>query len=479
MNMHRGKSLAIAAITALFITACSSGGSEGTGANGGGGGGIPSAVSFGTVTQLGSVYVNDVHYVTSSATIKIDDNPSTDDQLKVGQVVVVSGSIDDNGVDGTASSVTVESVVKGPVDAVYNPTTRELGVLGQTIQVTDLTIIDDSLSGGVAGLNNGDEVKIHGHVRGNGIIEATLIEDSNVALTEYKVIGLAQSIDAPNFTFAIGNLIINYTTADVSDLSGGMPSAGQLVEVKGDTTLSANTLVATRVDPTGVTSSNNNAPYVEIEGFVTAVTATAPITFTIGNIPVTTTNSTIYEGGLPEDVLVGSKLEVDGQLTDGTLAASKVQFRYNVKIEGNVSTTDGNSTLTVIGLSGITINLDGLTEMDGSPAVDHEIRLRGYKTGSGTVTATRFEDRGASGDPTPRTILQAPVESEVNGTSITLLGITVNTTASGFEFRDTSDVALSSDAFYNLVDVGTLVKARGDYNDSTLVIDWDQAEVED
>ena len=157
MNMHRGKSLAIAAITALFITACSSGGSEGTGADGGdGGGGVPTAVSFGTITQLGSAYVNDVHYVTSSATVKIDDSPSTDDQLKVGQVVVVSGSIDDNGVDGTASSVTVESVVKGPVDVVYNATTRELGVLGQTIQVTDLTIIDDSISGGVAGLNIND-----------------------------------------------------------------------------------------------------------------------------------------------------------------------------------------------------------------------------------------------------------------------------------------------------------------------------------
>ena len=315
-------------------------------------------------------------------------------------------------------------------------------------------------------------------MRDNGLIEATLIEDSNVALTEYKVIGLAQSVTATNFS--IGSLDIDYSGADVSDLSGSMPSANQLVEVKGDTTLNAGSLVATKVEPTGVTSSNNNAPYVEIEGFVTEVTSvTPPITFTIGNIPVTTTNSTIYEGGLPEDVLVGSKLEVDGQLTDGTLAASKVQFRYNVKIEGNVSTTDGSSTLTVVGLSGITVSLDGLTEMDGSPVADHEIRLRGYKTGSGTVTATRFEDRGLSGDPTPRTILQAPVESEVPGTSFTLLGITVTTSGGGFAFRDTSDAVLSSDAFYNLVDVGTLVKARGDYNDSTFVVDWDQAEVED
>ena len=290
MKLHRGKSIAVAAITALFINACSSGGSEGTGVIGDPGG-TPSAVSFGTVTQLGSVHVNGVHYVTSSATIKIDDNPSAEDQLKVGQVVVVGGSIDDNGVDGTASSVTLESVVKGPVDAVYNATTRELGVLGQTVQVTDLTIIDDSI-GNIDTLAIDDEVKVHGHVRGNGLIEATLIEDSNVALTEYKVIGFAQSITANDFS--IGTLSIDYTNADVSDLSGGMPSAGQLVEVK----LDVNTLVATKVEPTGVSSSNNSVSYVEIEGFVTAYTSAA--SFTVGNIPVTTSASTVYEGGLPE-----------------------------------------------------------------------------------------------------------------------------------------------------------------------------------
>jgi len=417
--------------------------------------------------------VNGVHYVTSSATIKIDDNPSDEDQLKVGQVVVVGGSIDDNGVDGTASSVTVESVVKGPVDAMYNATTRELGVLGQTVQVTDLTIIDDSLAGGLAGLSNGDEVKVHGHVRGDGLIEATLIEDSNVALTEYKVIGFAQSITATNFS--IGNLDIDYTNADVSDLSGGMPSAGQLVEVK----LDVNTLVATKVEPTGVSSSNNSVSYVEIEGFVTAYTSAA--SFTVGNIPVTTSASTIYEGGLPEDIALGSKLEVDGQLTDGTLAATKVQFRYNVKIEGNVASitsNNGTTSLTIVGLDGVTVKVDGLTEVidDTLPIADNEVRLRGYKTGSSSVNATRIEDRGNSGDPTPRTILQAPVDIEVTGTSFTLLGVTVTTTGGGFEFRDVDDTLLSSDAFYNLVDVGTLVKARGDYNGSS--IEWDQAELE-
>ena len=466
MNTRSLKLISIAGFFAMLINACSSGGSEGTGLDG-----EPDTVSFGTVTQLGSAYVNGVHYITTNADVTVDDNPGTESDIRVGQVVVVSGSIDDNGIDGTASTVTVESVVKGPIDSIYNATTRELGVMGQTIQVTDLTVIDDSI-GNVNTLAIDDEVKIHGHVRGNGLIEATLIEDSAVALTEYKVIGLSQSVTATNFS--IGSLDINYSGADVSDLSGGMPSASQLVEVKGTPPLNMGTLMATKVEPAGVTSNNNNVDYVEIEGFVTTVTnPTPPISFTLGNIPVTTSNTTLYEGGLPEDVLVGSKLEVDGQLSNGTLIASKIQFRYNVKIEANVDSFDG-TTLTIVGLNGITVTVDGLTEVDSSPVAGNEVRLRGYKTGNGAVTATRIEDRGSASN---RAILQAPVESEVTGTSITLLGITVTTTAIDFQFQDVTDMNLTSDAFYNLVDVGTLVKARGDYNAAT--VDWDQAEVED
>lgn len=469
MKSHRIISVAGLTLAAVMLNACS-GGSEGTGHTGGGGGGNPDAMAFGAVTQLGSVYVNDVRYVTSNATVTIDDNPGIESDLRVGQTVVVSGSINDDNVNGTANSVIVESVVKGPVDVVYNGTTRVLIVLGQTIQVSDLTVIDDSLAGGVAGLNVDDEIKIHGHVRGNGVIEATLIEDSNEPLTEYKVIGFAQGVGA--ITFNIGNLTIDYSGADVSDLNGGMPTVGQLIEVKGVKPLSAGTLVATKVEPAGVSSAN--VPYVEIEGFVTVFSSSA--SFTVGNIPVITSASTVFEGGLPEDISLGSKLEVDGQLSNGTLVASKVQFRYNVKIEGNVASYTG-TTMTIVGLGGITVNIDGLTETDGTPTEGNEVRLRGYKTGNTTVNATRVEDRGP-GDPTPRTILQAPVDSEVSGSSITMLGVIVNTTGGGFEFRDINDMPLSSSAFYNLVDVGTLVKARGDYNDGTMSIEWDQAELE-
>ena len=464
MNVHWARLVAVAAAIILLVSSCS-GGSEGTGFVGDPPQ-TPSAVSFGTVTQLGSVYVNDVHYVTSDATIRVDDNPGVESDLKVGQTVFVGGTLDSDGANGNASIVTVESVVKGPVDIVYNSATRELGVLGQRIQVTDLTIVDDSLSGGIENLAVDDEIKIHGHVRGNGLVEATLIEDSNVALAEYKVIGFAQSVSATNFS--IGNLNIDYSSAEVGDLIGGMPSADQLVEVK----LNISNLLATKVEPAGITTTSTNISYVEIEGFVTSFNSSA--SFTVGNIPVTTSASTVYEGGLPEDIGLGSKLEVDGQLVNGTLTASKVQFRYNVKIEGNVATTDGSTTLTIVGLGGITVNIDGLTEMEGTPVVGNEVRLRGYKTDSNTVTATRFEDRGGSGN---RAILQAPVDSEDTGTSITLLGVTVTTTVPGFEFRDVTDMVLSSNAFYNLVDVGTLVKVRGNYSGSSVI--WDQAEVED
>ena len=66
----------------------------GLGACGGGGGGSTAAggknVTVGVVTGFGSVYVNGCEYETDSASISVDGQSATEDDLSVGDVVEVT-----------------------------------------------------------------------------------------------------------------------------------------------------------------------------------------------------------------------------------------------------------------------------------------------------------------------------------------------------------------------------------------------------
>lgn len=438
-------------IASLFIISCGGGGGSGYS-------GDPDTdvVSIGAVEKLGSVYVNGVRYDTSTSNITVDDNPGSESDLRAGQTVVVNGTINNDGVNGVAQTVAVRSVVKGSVSANNFATSRSLTVLGQTVQITDLTIVDNSISDILALLNT--DVEIHGHVRGQGVIEATYIEAK--ALLEYKIIGVATNITASSFM--IGSQSINYTNEITSGLSDGA-----LVEVKGATTLDGGNLVASKVEAIGL--SQTNLPKIEIEGFVTSLNS--PSSFTLGNQPVTTDNSTRFEGGLADEITVASKLEVEGRLVDGVLQASKVSFRYNIKIEGDIASyTEG--VMSITGLPGISIVVDALTEIDGTTTDGRHVRLRGYKSRAGDVNAIRVVDRG---NADPRLILQGPVEAISAGSNLTTMGIVIDT-GSVTQFRDVDDTSVSAATFYSLIDLNSIVKVRDD--NSTGGVAWDNAEIE-
>ena len=101
-------------LSILFTLAASCGGGS-SGGNSGGNtpvdptppvGGIGrTGIAIGPISTFGSVIVNGVRYDTSSATFSVNGLSGSQDDLRVGQVITVSGSIDDNGVDGNADEV--------------------------------------------------------------------------------------------------------------------------------------------------------------------------------------------------------------------------------------------------------------------------------------------------------------------------------------------------------------------------------------
>ncbi len=458
----------LAASATLALAACGGGGgsSGGIGGTGGGGGIGGTGIAYGTITAFGSVWVNGVEYDTSNTIFKTDDNPNgggRQDDLRVGMVARVDGSISGK----TAATITEDDSVKGLVEQVIDA--NRMVVMGQTLQIDSTTRFDN----GVVPVA-GDRVEVHGLIAGDGVIAAGYIEKKTTAPTPpFAVKGIAKNQDGASQTFQVGTLTVQYAGADIGDMPTGSWN-GLQVDIKGSSCGGVapvcGTLVATKVEPAGANVSS--ASQAEIEGVIVALTADG---FTIGNQPVVTTANTRYEGGVAGDLIVGTKVEAEGSISNGVLTATKVSFRDAVKIEGDVASVNGG-TLTISGLPGVTVNVTTITELKdvtlGGLAAGQHLRIRGKLGAGNSMVATRLELRSADTDVE----LQAPAQAITPETSIRLLGVDIST-AGVSQYRDLTDAAITRSAFFAAARVNGLIKANGTRSGATVT--WTELELED
>src|SRR5690242_5090924 len=62
----------------------------------------------GPIAGFGSIFVNGVEYSTSGANVIVDNQPGSEGQLHAGQIVTIKGTVNDDGVTGTAAEVTFD-----------------------------------------------------------------------------------------------------------------------------------------------------------------------------------------------------------------------------------------------------------------------------------------------------------------------------------------------------------------------------------
>src|SRR5262245_14765927 len=335
---------------------------------GGGGTGMPSAtttVTSGAITGFGSVKLVGKEYGTQNTSFVIDGHPGSQNDLKVGMVVTVNGSLSSSGTR-TAATITQEDVVEGAIQAIPSTNDR-IVVLGQTILIDNGTLFDNNIPGqNIGGLNVGDLVEVNGFVKDKGLIIATLIEKKNPPAT-CQVKGIVENHNSGAQTFTIGGLTVNYSGAVINDMPNPAGKAWNdlLVEVKGSPcTQTVQPFIATKVKPEQINVAN--ADEVEVEGAITLFNS--PASFTVDGVPVITNSNTIFEGGVAGDLALGVEVEVEGSLTNGVLTAKEVSFRDNVEIEGDAATvTSGGGTpnLTISGLPGITVFVNAQTKFKG------------------------------------------------------------------------------------------------------------------
>jgi len=323
MNWTLWRNMILTAGTIVAVVSCGNGGPIASGGTGGTG------ISSGPVTGFGSVFVNNVEFGTTSSTVTLNGTSGPDEStdphrgLKVGMVVEVSGTFDDNGTTGTADSISYNDNLEGPITSItdIDATTKQAVVLGQSVIIDGQTAFD-STSFATLAVNN--LVEVSGLVDNTGVIHATYIELLAASFAnglEIEVKGTIHNLDNTARTFQINALNVNYSAASLP--SGGLAN-GQYVEVKGTSYDGGVTMTASEVDIENDTLGTTSAGRVEVEGYVTALAS--PTQFTVRNQAVQITGSTVFEGGSASDIAVGRKMEVEGSLANGLLTATKISF---------------------------------------------------------------------------------------------------------------------------------------------------------
>src|SRR5215475_6492985 len=133
-------------------------------------------VSTGPITRFGSVVLNGIEFDTTQAEIRVEDQIVREDELRIGMRVTVEGVRDNNGV-ASATRVVFRKNVEGLIDSI-DVVNNTLVVLGQTVLVDSLTVIEDRAQSSAIALSAlavGQFVDVSGLVDATGEILATRI----------------------------------------------------------------------------------------------------------------------------------------------------------------------------------------------------------------------------------------------------------------------------------------------------------------
>jgi hypothetical protein len=330
----------MALVFSLLLISCGSGG--GNSSSGGGIGGTGFAV-FGSITGFGSIVVNGTVVDTSNAVIILEGveigvgDQTVMDNLDIGRVVAVEGTVRRNGRSFSADRVTYNDNVEGPVESIraIDMTTKEIVVLGQTVIVNAITVFKGTTFETIA---QNDLIEVSGLVDDTGAIWANFVEKTGEFMPGImvEVKGFVENLDLDLKTFEINDLKVDYSIADTSGLPGGLPEEDVLVEVEGTLDAAGGEMLATEIDLTDELGIED-VDEIEVIGFVTDFISV--FEFTVGTQVVQTDANTLFVDGIPADIALGVKLEAEGRLDGGILFAEAIEFwdPDQIEVEGLVT----------------------------------------------------------------------------------------------------------------------------------------------
>jgi hypothetical protein len=462
-----------ALIGALSIASCGSSGTDsGPGIN-------PAAtsdlVTVGTITGFGSVIANGFEFNTDSATVTMNGEPGNLSDLRVGMVVSIRGSVNEETGAAVASQIRFSHEAEGPVTNL-NRLQNRFVVLGRTFMFDELTVFDGMSMDDFA---DGNMVRVSGQWRSEQRIQAThvhRIANAYSAGMAMKVKGEISGLNTAAQHFNIGTQACDYSAAAL-ELGDASLSNGLYVEVSSSSPMSGGDMLLDRIQARDRDRDKDQLCdgdcEFEIEGYVSSFTSATE--FEVEGQPVTTTSQTLYVNGTVDTLALDVKLAVDGTLDDaGVLVAERIVFRLPslVEIEADIEVISSDtSELTLLG---ITVTADESTLFrDHSAAgisdfgfddlvVGDRTEIRAYIDET-AVVATRLE----RDDPDDGVTLKAPVDT-IAQPSVTLLGVVI-TSSDNTVFQNEAQEVIDADTFFGLLTEGSVVRAEGTYDGASIL----------
>ena len=477
MMIKRYKELLITAITlsSVLIAACGGGGGGGGSVAGGGIGGT--GMTSGTVTGFGSVFVNGIEFETDGASRDVDDrtdisNGRDDDKvLDIGMVVTIFGTVNDDGVTGTAESIFYDDDVEGPVAAA--PVEDSDGVT-KTFSIFNTTVIVDRNSTVFAdtdydSLARDDLLEVSGYFDGSGNLRATRVEKEGVLVlgsSEVELRGAVKGFDGVD-SFTLAGVTVTFDgMTEFEDLPGTVKN-GQFVEVEG-TLETATSVAATRIERED-DDFDNNIDEASIEGLVTDFNGIND--FRVAGQRVKAGNAEFEPASLKNTLADGVKVEVEGPIEGGVLKATEVEQRGgDARISAVVISTNrsaGSVRLEVLPGQNVTVYTDSQTQFEDERdeekpfdinAIDagDYLVIEGYVDGADNFIAAQVE-RDEQGDVELRGPADVPQTSGSTAAgTVSILGVSITTDGST-DFENASETTISGTDFFLQVNDGDLV----------------------
>lgn len=303
---------------------------------GGGGGGSPTssatttpsaAVSGGTaegqITGFGSVIVDGVRYDDAQAKVIVDDDADapragTTASLRLGMQVALK-----HGADDSATEITVDSSIKGPVTSV-DVAQATIVVLGTTVKVVttgaNATLFDGY--GSLTDVKAGDIIEVHAVESTDAGVQATRIERASAGdLASIKLVGRVSALDAAGKRFKLGAMTINYAAAKLTPANAVLAN-DQRVVIYSKTAPAAATILADQVKVKDRRSAQ--AGKLTVGGVVTDFQSSS--SFNVSGFKVDA-SSAKFEHGTTAGLANGARIKVKGITNGDVLKADEVEFK--------------------------------------------------------------------------------------------------------------------------------------------------------
>ena len=297
---------------------------------------------------------------TGGAVVTDQGSPATNANLKSGSIIQGTAIKSTQGFQLQAADV--RHALEGLISSV-DLAGSKLVVMGQTVMLDALTVIEQEVPGGpataltLADLKVGDLIEVDGTTNTDGSLQATRIEREPATPTpDFFLRGVVSGLDTTAKTFQIGGFTVSYGSAMIT----GTLANGAQVVVHG--TISGTTFTATRVR----VQVDMDAPgsTLEVSGPISALDTTA-MTFTLMSYTVNYGTAKV-RGTLAN----GAQVEVEGT-TDTTgkiLTAAEVEVAF---AHGGSGASNGRvvGTVSAVSATDMTLTIGGVTFWTDSSTV--------------------------------------------------------------------------------------------------------------